>query len=364
MAIKMLVKNGRKLFDVYINGKDKSGKRIQMRKRSLQSMRKAEEAEFELKRKLAILKESEVDPRWNEWITEALGIMKVLYKPSTLYSYQKTLDKWIPESWKDKELKSFTKGDIHSFIYEEMQDTTQHTRKFVLKIIKRIFQLAIEHGKLEKNPCNGLQVKVPEGIKKVLTNQEAEILLTQGLITNHRFYPVWVAALFTGMRSGELYALKWSDVDLDAKLINVSRSWNSKNGFTPTKNQKTRVVPVSDKFHSFLLELKLKAKKEFVLPRLAEWERGGAAKVTKKFCKSIGITEIKFHDLRATFITNLLSRGVPMAQVMSVVGHADLETTNVYLRMAGVEVKNSTESLGYEIPALQVASILQFPGVK
>jgi integrase len=85
------------------------------------------------------------------------------------------------------------------------------------------------------------------------------------------------------------------------------------------------------------------------------------AKVTRDFCKAIGVTQVKFHDLRATFITNLLSRDVPLAQVMSVVGHSDLDTTNVYMRKAGVEVKGSTESLGYKLPQALSAQILSFP---
>ena len=72
--------------------------------------------------------------------------------------------------------------------------------------------------------------------------------------------------------------------------------------------------------------------------------------MTRDFCVSIGVTPVKFHDLRATFITNLLSRGVSLAQVMAVVGHNQLKTTNSYLRKAGVEVKGVTDHLGYKLP--------------
>ena len=67
---------------------------------------------------------------------------------------------------------------------------------------------------------------------------------------------------------------------------------------------------MGDQLLGFLKKLKLeRGQEEFVLPRLTEWERGGAAKVLKEFCRMIGITVIKFHDLRATFITNLLTQG-------------------------------------------------------
>lgn len=154
----------------------------------------------------------------------------------------------------------------------------------------------------------------------------------------------------SGCRSGELMALSWSDVDFEAKILSISKQWNSKFGFGPTKTQKTRVVPISDDLLLFLKELKLKRTNEFILPRLKEWEHGEQARVMREFCKTIGITEISFHDLRATFITNLLSRGVPLAQVMAIVGHTQLKTTNTYLRKAGVDVQGATNALGYKLP--------------
>ncbi len=109
----------------------------------------------------------------------------------------------------------------------------------------------------------------------------------------------------------------------------------------------------------FLKELKLKREgSEFVLPQLKEWEHGDQAKVTREFCEAIGVTSVKFHDLRATFITNLLSRGVSLARVMSIVGHREIKTTNGYLRKTGVEVKSATNELGYKIPEAKPAQVL------
>lgn len=365
MAIRNYIENGKKLFEVYLNGFNSSGTRVQRKRRGIETLRKAELMEFELKRELAILKEQKVNPRWEEWLEECFNQMKLVYRPSTLYSYEKTVNKWIKKNWSGRELKALGKADIHNLIYEKITDEvgTQFTRKYVLKIIKRIFQMALDHGYIDRNPAQGMLVKVPEPEKKVLTNSEVEIFLTEAKATNHRFYSVWLVALFTGCRSGELFALKWSDVDFESALISVNKSWNSKNGFTSTKNQKTRLVPVSDELLNYLKELKLqRGHEEFILPRLNEWERGSAAKVTRAFCKSIGVTNIKFHDLRATFITNLLARGESLARVMAIVGHSDMETTNVYLRKAGIELKNGTYRLGYKVPKEVSAQIYQLNG--
>ncbi len=362
MAIRTYIKDRKKLYEAYVNGFNKRGIRIQRKRSGLESQRKAETVEFELKRELAKLKEEKVSFRWNEWMIECLKLMKVSYRPSTLYSYEKTVSKWINHHWDSKDLHDISKLDVHELIFERLpSDATMHTRKYVLKIVKRIFQMAVDHGELNRNPAQGMMVKVPEAEKKVLTNAEVEILLTEARTTDHRFYPIWIIALFTGMRSGELYALRWSDIDLDAGIISVGRSWNSKNGFTSTKNQKTRSVPISEDLLQFLKEFKLKrGQEEFVLPHLNEWTRGDAAEVLRKFCKALQITPIRFHDLRATFITNLLSRGESLARVMAIVGHADMETTNVYLRKAGIELKDGTEKLGYKIPRQIGGQVLEF----
>jgi len=83
--------------------------------------------------------------------------------------------------------------------------------------------------------------------------------------------------------------------------------------------------------------------------------------VLRDFCRSIGITPVKFHDLRATFITQLLLRGVSLAQVMSIVGHSQLKTTNTYLRVAGTDLDGATEKLSYSLPQDELARVLEFP---
>ena len=217
MAISNYSAKGKKLFEVYVNGFDNRGKRIQMRKRGVESVRKAKDLEFEFERKLALLRDGEVHLRFGEWYVECMNQLRVSHKPSTVYTYDKVCSKWVTEHLEKKELRAITKSEIHEILFEKMLDSecTQHTRKQVLKILKRILQMAIDDGKLVKNPCQGMQVSVPETDMKVLTNSEAQLLLTQARNTGHRFYPIWVVALFTGMRSGELFALRWSDIDFE-----------------------------------------------------------------------------------------------------------------------------------------------------
>jgi site-specific recombinase XerD len=89
----------------------------------------------------------------------------------------------------------------------------------------------------------------------------------------------------------------------------------------------------------------------YVLPQLREWSNGEQAKIIRDFCASLKITSIKFHDLRATFITNMLAQGVPLVKVMAIVGRRKMETTDIYLRLAGIDIKGSTDALSYSVPS-------------
>jgi integrase len=98
---------------------------------------------------------------------------------------------------------------------------------------------------------------------------------------------------------------------LEGDKLHVVRAWNSKNGFGETKSAKHRVVPMAAELKRHLLAMKLRyeAEREFVLPHFEEWTGGVQAQVLRSFCEGIGITPVKFHDLRATFISRLLSQG-------------------------------------------------------
>lgn len=109
MAIKSYVEDNQNYYEVYVHGHDANGSRQQWRRRGITSLRKAETIEFELKRKLAMLKERAVDLRFGEWIEECLGILKLGFRPSTLYTYDRTVQKWMMAQWRDLYLREITK---------------------------------------------------------------------------------------------------------------------------------------------------------------------------------------------------------------------------------------------------------------
>jgi len=359
------------LYEVFVKGRDKDGKQVGKRRRGITSARKAKEIEVDLINELRSKASDTKTYTWQEWHLECIKRMRMTLKMGTIMGYDGDLKKWLPQNWCEKEMSSFSKNDVYDLIFNYIGDrASAHIRQKTYKKVLRLFELAVEDGIINRNPAKGIRVRVPEANKKVLNSNEADLLLRLAKECQHRFYYHWAFALFTGMRSGEMYALRWSDIDLETGLISVTKQWTSKDGLHHTKSNRNRVVPISAELRGLLSELKklgpIKAClrpsvaqarskpvtfNDLVLPRLREWRNGDQAAVLADFCKSIDVTPVKFHDLRATFITNLLSQGVALVKVMSIVGHRKMSTTDEYLRLAGVDVKTgTTEKLGYSLP--------------
>lgn len=349
--IKSYIKDTKKYYEVYVSERDQTDKIIARRKRGISSEREAKEIEFQLKSELRIIAGQKPGWTWEKWHNEFLRRIKLNFKNSTVVNYDGYLKKWLPKDWYAKKLNEITAEDVHSMLEKSSVKLGNISQRNILKMVRRIFQIAVDEGHLERNPAQSIVIRVSQTIQKVLTAKETELLLKSAKETNHRFYFVWAFAVMTGMRSGEMYALKWTDIDLEAKNIAVNKQWTSKDGVHELKTHDWRVVPISKDLLELLQEIKRSDEaSEHVLPRLQEWAHGEQARVLRNFCESINITSVKFHDLRATFITNMLAQGVPLVKVMSIVGHKKMETTDMYLRLAGVDVKGATDSLGYSLP--------------
>lgn len=225
-------------------------------------------------------------------------------------------------------------------------------RKKVRTAIDAVFKWAMLSGRLKNLssvPTEGFRSTKTEEEKmpEILNLAQIRTLLTYAQKVEHPWFPIWALALFTGMRSGELYALEWEQVDFDNKLIYVHRNWTSKGGFGPTKGRYWRAVPVeSEQVLTLLKELKLKAKDgKFVLHHFQSWTDGGQAMILREFCQGSGLPSVKFHTLRACFATQLIRDSVAPAVVMKICGWKDLKTMQRYIRLAGIEVKGATQGL-------------------
>lgn len=113
------------------------------------------------------------------------------------------------------------------------------------------------------------------------------------------------------------------------------------------------------------MELKLRTgQQEFVLPQLKEWKRGEAAKVLRQIQKELNIPLTNFHSIRASFITHLLLQGVPVTKVKEMTGHADLKTTQRYVRLVAKDLQNATNAIPAEVLPKPPRRRKRYPGRK
>jgi integrase len=143
-----------------------------------------------------------------------------------------------------------------------------------------------------------------------------------------------VTALHTGLRWGELVALRWSDVDLKAGRIVVRQSaWRGHVG-TP-KGHKAREIPLNE---VVLAELKawrhLRGEWVFCTERGARLGEQAETSRLEAACKLAGLRNVTWHVMRHSFASHLVMRGVPLKTVQELLGHKDIATTMRYAHLS------------------------------
>jgi integrase len=282
----------------------------------------------------------------------------------TIYKRDKVLKKHTLATWADKLVDQITTQDIRDLLDQRFCNNAESHRKFFIKGVRGVMQYALEMGLINRDPTPKIKFKVNEKIKTVLNEEQILTLLRRAQELEWEWYPHYATALYTGLRSGELFALKWDSVNLEKRQILVNCAWSSKDGFKSTKSGHDRVVEIPKPLVPVLAELKLKSTdSDFVLPRMWKWEQGEQARTLKLFLKSIGLPEVRFHDLRASWATLLLSKGVAPSKVMSMGGWSDMKTMMIYMRKAGIDIKGATSCLDdMQIHGLTpLAKVVQLP---
>ncbi|RTG97207.1 site-specific integrase [Thermus scotoductus] len=217
----------------------------------------------------------------------------------------------------------------------------------VLMRLKALFREALRLELVARNPAEAIQVRLPKGEKaaRALEPEEVARLLEAAEASRSRDMALLLRLMLeTGLRRGEALALQWGDVDLERGEVRVWRAWakvGSKGAFTPLKTPTAkRVVPLP-----LGLLRRLKARKEELLERLNPEEVDGLHLVggvkpvdpdafnhyLRRLAEKAGLGRVRVHDLRHTWATLALSRGVPLEVVSERLGHASPTITlNVY----------------------------------
>lgn len=152
---------------------------------------------------------------------------------------------------------------------------------------------------------------------------------------------LYVTAAMTGLRRGELLALRWQDVDWDVGIIRVRRTYTRGRFGTPKSNQSSRVVPLADRVTAELRQqyeaTSFRDDDDLVFCHTTSGGVLDPSKVRKRFqaaARRAELRPVRFHDLRHTFGSRMASAGAPLRAIQSWMGHADQRTTLIYAAWA------------------------------
>ncbi len=215
----------------------------------------------------------------------------------------------------------------------------------ISRTVSSVLTQAVEDGILAANPAFrlGRYYRHNEDLKaeiRPLTRDEAAAFLAAVRKHSAADYPVFLCALRTGMRLGELLGLQWGDVDFHGRFIEVRRNLVAGRITTP-KNGKTRRVDMSAQLAESLKALLTTRKAETLKHgwgNVPDWvfcnENGGPLdgdnlrhRVFYKVLAKAGLRRVRFHDLRHTFASLLIAQGESLAYVRDQLGHASIQLT-------------------------------------
>jgi integrase len=266
---------------------------------------------------------------------------------------------------------------------------TPATAKKKIMSLKRLFNLAVQRGQLDKSPLRYVsKPKVTEGEIHVYSDEECEQLVKAAgevkIGAPFRWDIFILTALSTGMRRGELLNSTWRDVDFAGQKIRVSPKEDTEHTWEwRIKDAERRTVPLTDEVVRMLAEHQA-AQPEgypyvFVTPRrydnILKLRRRGNWTVRQGRCpvsnfryqflsilERAGIDEGTFHDLRRTCITNWFAHGLSEFEVMVMAGHSSFETTRkFYLAVRKDIIDRARKASAESLKSISVAHLLRAP---
>lgn len=260
-------------------------------------------------------------------------------KPATLVNYRYVLEQLVIPVYGDAQLEDLRAGELQSWINSLSSSHSRRTAALARAVMRQMMQSAVERGLLRRNPV--LATKTPKQERQAIsvwTPEEAARFLRSA--EGHRLYPLFVLALATGLRQGELLGLEWENVDLDARRIYVVKQRSRVSGVAePKTSRSVRSVDIDARTADILREHRRRQEEDRRLlglpptPLVFASEAGtylnpsNVVRTMRTLIRRSGVKWIRFHDLRHTHATHLLLAGVNPKVVSERLGHASVGFT-------------------------------------
>lgn len=265
--------------------------------------------------------------------------------PSTLGAYRAILHAHLLPRFGETEIDSLRQDQVEAFATDLLQKgLAARTRAGALKLLSQILTFAQRRGWCQENVCALVprpRVRPSTDIRFLDREELAAFLDVIDISVEpfgHTDRALFLTAAMTGMRQGELLALRWRDVDWKAKRVRVRRNYVRGDIGKPKSKSGERSVPMASRVAKEMRSLR--GHSSFLKDDdlvFAHPETGSFLPLSpmrqrfKSALKAAGVRDIRFHDLRHTFGTRMAaSPNVSMRNIQEWMGHQDYRTTLIY----------------------------------
>lgn len=308
----------------------------------------------ERERELAATHPNAEEMTLDEYLTTWLASKKPVVRGSTYRGYEQDVRLHVRPLIGPKALSAVGPMDVQAVVGAVSATGALVMADRVRRTLKQALKNAVDMHLLSANPADRVRpVKRPEPVRGVWTEEEGERFLGHAMRRGQDWHALFTLALATGMRKGELLALRWIDVTPDRVHVRRTYSPHTPGGFSgPKTRHGLRSIPITASTRTVLEKLLIwSPESELVFPR---WDGGvlDPRTVSAEFtrlCVAASVPRIRFHDMRRTFTTWQFANGAEPKTVQRMLGHSTPTLTlSVYAdvldereRTAALEVRGS-----------------------
>lgn len=264
-------------------------------------------------------------------------------KPSEVTNKEIILRLHLVPFFDNKDMREFTILDVDRYKAAKVTDLSAKTVNNHVVVLKKLFNSAVEWGRMDHNPiANAKKLRAEEYEWDWLNREESEAFLAK---CDERWYPFFATLLWTGMRLGEALALRWEDIVWRSETIRVRRSLY-RGQYVAPKSGKGRDIPMNTRLIDVLKGLRhLKGELVFCTADGKSLDPANIKRPMATALKRAGLRQVRVHDLRHSFASQMVAAGVPLKAVQELLGHADIKMTLRYSHLGPSDRRNAVETL-------------------
>ena len=270
------------------------------------------------------------------------------HKPSGIATHERIIRVHLVPAVGSRKLDAISSEDVQR-LKGQLASKAPKTINNILTVLSTLLKKAVEWGVIERMPCTIKQLHVPRGSTAFYDFGEYNRLVEAAKATDGRAYLITLLGGEAGLRSGEMVALEWGDVDLTTGQLCVERSaW--KGQVAAPKGGRLRHVPLTVRLAAALREFRhLRGQRVLYQDDGTPLTEKVVQRLLQQAARRAGVPNNGPHILRHTFCSHLAMRGAPARAIQELAGHQDLTTTQRYMHLSPAAIEGAIRLLDQPI---------------